>query len=49
MKNEKCVERISFLVTENRKKELQDFADKCGFTLSALIKTALFEYMKNNK
>ena len=49
MKNEKCVERISFLVTENRKKELQDFADKCGYTLSGLIKAALVEYMKNNK
>ena len=49
MKNEKCSERISFLVTEKRRQELENFADKCGFTLSGLIKAALVEYMKNNK
>lgn len=42
-------ERITILVTDDKKKELQEFATECGFTLSGLIKAALFEYMKNNR
>lgn len=49
MKKEKCVERITLVVTEDKKRELQEFADKCGYTVSGLIKAAVFEYMKNNK
>ena len=49
MKNEKVVERITFKVTPERKKELSEFAKSCGYTLSGLIKVAVYEYMKNNK
>lgn len=49
MKNEKSTERITIKVSEVRKEELQRFADKCGLTLSGLIKIALYEYMKNNQ
>ena len=49
MKTDKTIERVTFKVTPERKQELKEFADKCGFNLSELIKVAVFEYMKNNK
>lgn len=49
MKNEKNGARIGFVLSEEKKNELKRIAEEKGLTISSLIKTVVFEYIKNYK
>lgn len=42
----KKTERITFLVTEEKKKEIEKVAEEKGLTVSGLVMVAVSEYIK---
>lgn len=48
MKNNKKVEFIGTKVSEERKKEIETYANSLGISVSAFINLALSDYMKKN-
>lgn len=48
MKDNKKVEFIGTKVSEERKKEIETYANNLGISVSALINLALSNYMKKN-
>ena len=42
-------EKLTFRLTEDKRKECEDYIDRVGMSLSSLINLAVSEYLEENK
>ena len=47
--NMKKTERIAFVITEEKKKEVEKLAEEKGLSVAGLMNLAISELLKNNK